>query len=205
MQKCAQYQALLALFSESQKRLWFRVLFAIWALISIYDTVVSQLVPDDTAKSLPKTWQVVIMTGDLLPWWGRLLILWLILCTIVIIVLVETSRRLKPATENPFVRYIKDGDSIRLHEPKSDKEEAFIKFRPDGEILNGYNIDSLGDSGTGNFTIVFGKDFPSDDIKAFAVGTPPKNLKFVSVSRGHAQVNFDETNNPIVALKFTVA
>jgi len=64
-----------------------------WALIGTYDTVLSQFVPDDTAEKLPKTWQVAVMTGDLLPWWGWLLVL----AAIVIVGLLEELSRLTKA------------------------------------------------------------------------------------------------------------
>lgn len=60
---------------EIQKRLWVRVVFWIWAAIATYDTVLSQFVPEKYSTHLPKAWQVTVMTGDLLPWWGWLLIL----------------------------------------------------------------------------------------------------------------------------------
>jgi len=87
MQKLAQYRAW---FEEISKRLWFKIAISVWAIICVYDTVLSQLIPDFIAKKLPKTWQVAIMTGDLLPWWGWLLVLALI----VIVALVEQLVRL---------------------------------------------------------------------------------------------------------------
>ena len=62
-------------FREIQKRLWVQVVLLVWAVIATYDTFLSQFVPEEYSAQLPKAWQVTAMTGELLPWWGWLLIL----------------------------------------------------------------------------------------------------------------------------------
>ena len=54
---------------------WVKWLLAIWAVASTYDLLLSQFVPDQWAKKAPKAWEAAVLAGDLLPWWGWLLIL----------------------------------------------------------------------------------------------------------------------------------
>src|SRR5713226_4872681 len=39
-----------------------KALFAIWGLIAVWDTFVSQFIPEEIAKSFPKAHQVITMT-----------------------------------------------------------------------------------------------------------------------------------------------
>jgi hypothetical protein len=48
---------------------WRAVLY-LYGGIAFYDLALSQLVPEEWAKRAPKTWQVAVLTGNLLPWWG---------------------------------------------------------------------------------------------------------------------------------------
>ena len=72
MSKIKQY---LAFFREIQERRWVKWALGFWALLAAYDLVLSQFLPEDISKQLPKVWKVAVVAGNLLPWWGWLLIL----------------------------------------------------------------------------------------------------------------------------------
>ena len=116
----------------------------------------------------------------------------------------------KVATENPNTRYIVSDKSIYIKEQSpqlpQERQYAFIKFGLNGTvaIMDSYNISSITDCGIRGFMVHFNNPFSTDNIKTFVVGTPPKDFRFVSVNASGARVTFDETDNPIVALKFEV-
>lgn len=73
---------------------WVRVLLGVWALSGIWDLALAEWIPEDTARKLPRVYQVIAMTTGLLSWQ-----LWLLLgALIVIVALVEHSYRLRRAT-----------------------------------------------------------------------------------------------------------
>jgi len=72
MQRTALYREF---FIEFSQRLWVKIALGIWTFICTYDTFQSQFLSEETAKRFPKAWQVPAMTGDLLPFWGWVLIL----------------------------------------------------------------------------------------------------------------------------------
>lgn len=194
MNRVSRYQAS---FVEISKRWWFRLLLLVWTLIGTYDLVLSQIIPPDFSKNFPKMWQL----GSLLPWWKWLLVFFVI----VIIALIENLLRMKRATEGADILYAKGRkltNIYELNEARPEDKSAFIKFRPYGDILNSHNISSITDIGHGRYGVNFSKCFPTDDIKAFVVGTPPKDFKFISVSRYGAEFAFDGSEKPIVSLKF---
>lgn len=47
-----------------------RLALGLWTLIGAYDLALSQVVPEEWSRRAPKAWQVAMLTGNLLPWWG---------------------------------------------------------------------------------------------------------------------------------------
>jgi hypothetical protein len=72
MGKLRQY---LALFRELQNRPVTKALLFFWPVAAIYDLLLSQFIPEHFARKFPKAWEVALMTGNLLSWWGWLLVL----------------------------------------------------------------------------------------------------------------------------------
>lgn len=58
-----------------QEKLWFKIAIYFWCIVSIYDQLLSQFIPEKISQHAPKAWEVTIMMGNLLPFWGWLLIL----------------------------------------------------------------------------------------------------------------------------------
>jgi hypothetical protein len=57
-----------AVISEILERPWFRVVLVIWAVSGAWDLAISQWIPEKYSQHLPKMYQMVAMTADLLPW-----------------------------------------------------------------------------------------------------------------------------------------
>jgi hypothetical protein len=81
----------IALSRKIQQSWWVRWALGIWASIAIYDLLLSQYIPAEFSKKAPKAWEVALIAGGLLPWWGWLLIL----AAIVIVALVQYLVRLR--------------------------------------------------------------------------------------------------------------
>jgi len=64
-----------ALFRKIERQPWVKWALGASTLLSTYDLWLSQLVPEKWAKNFPKAWEVAVMTGGWIPWWGWLLIL----------------------------------------------------------------------------------------------------------------------------------
>src|ERR1700685_3315626 len=58
----------LKILSEITERTWVRVLLAILPASGIWDLALSQWIPEQYAKKLPRVYQVIAMTTGLLPW-----------------------------------------------------------------------------------------------------------------------------------------
>ena len=76
MGKIKQY---LSHFRTIQEKLWVKITIFVWSFWATYDLFFSQFIPESISKKAPKAWEVAIMMGNLLPFWGWLLILALIL------------------------------------------------------------------------------------------------------------------------------
>ena len=63
------------IFENIAKQSLFKWFFRLWAAVATYDLIVSQFIPEEYAKHLPKAWQFAMTTGNILPLWGWLLIL----------------------------------------------------------------------------------------------------------------------------------
>lgn len=72
-------------FRKAENSTWVKWFLSIWTIAAIYDLLLSQFIPDEFSKTAPKAWQVAVMTGHILPIWGWLLIL----AVIVIVALLE--------------------------------------------------------------------------------------------------------------------
>jgi hypothetical protein len=51
-----------------------RWLLIVWGVITLWDTMVAQLMPPEWAPKMPNTYMVLVMTGGLLLWWQWVLI-----------------------------------------------------------------------------------------------------------------------------------
>ena len=54
---------------------WFQLLLILWGVVTFYDTVVSQFVPESFSKRFPKMHELITETSGWLPLWGWLLVL----------------------------------------------------------------------------------------------------------------------------------
>lgn len=53
---------------------WVKVLLALWSVICIYDTALSQIIPESLGNRFPKVRGVIAMTSGWLPFWAWLLV-----------------------------------------------------------------------------------------------------------------------------------
>jgi hypothetical protein len=60
--------------AEIWRRAWVRWCVYVWGPVGVYDSLLSQFVPEQWAKDLPRFWQVIVMAG-LMPFWAWLLFL----------------------------------------------------------------------------------------------------------------------------------
>ncbi len=69
------YHEYVLLFRTIQKKLLYKISLYIWSITAFYDQLLSQFIPETFSRKFPKSWEVAIMTGGLLPFWVWLLIL----------------------------------------------------------------------------------------------------------------------------------
>lgn len=84
---------------KAEERIWVKSLLFIWSLAAIYDLLLSQFIPEELSKKAPKAWEVAEMTGHILPFWGWLLIL----AIIIIVALLEQvirAQKVLPSSAN---------------------------------------------------------------------------------------------------------
>jgi len=58
-----------------EQRRWVKFLLGIWAVVAIYDLLLSQFIPEEFSTKAPKAWKIAMITGGWVPWLGWLLIL----------------------------------------------------------------------------------------------------------------------------------
>jgi hypothetical protein len=56
------------------KQRWVRSILVLWAILGAWDQFVSQMLPTEWGARVPNLFRVLALTGDLLPWWGWLLV-----------------------------------------------------------------------------------------------------------------------------------
>ena len=112
-----------------ETRPWFKRVVYLWGFLASYDLLLSQVIPEEYAKKAPKAWEATVLTGGLLPWWGWVLILALILT----IASLEYAARIK-RSHNPFLMTKHDiaaasGDDIEKHIESREQLQAEAAFQ----------------------------------------------------------------------------
>jgi hypothetical protein len=127
----------LDLAKDMLERPWFRGVLLLWGAIGIWDTALSQLVPDKISKDAPRVYQIAIwllnMTGGWLPFWGWLLI--------------GASLLVVGTLEFAFRTSHEERIRQRYLQPKGALEKGFLDFQVDGlqamdDLNNTINITS---------------------------------------------------------------
>lgn len=104
------------------RRPWARRVAFVWACLSAWDLVISQILPEHVAKDAPKLWQVTArllnMTSGWIPWWG-----WLILGMALLVVC---------CVEFAFRSLREERLHHRYSQPDANAEKGFLDFQADG-------------------------------------------------------------------------
>jgi hypothetical protein len=90
---------------------------AAWAVITAYDTLLSQFFPEDWAKKAPKMRELVSATSGWLPWWAWLLVL------AAIIVFASFEYAVRNARSSHSVRPASEHDKLPTFEPDTDSRQ----------------------------------------------------------------------------------
>jgi hypothetical protein len=94
---------------EISKRSWVRILGAIWLASGAWDLVLSEWIPEEYSKRLPRAYQVVAMSADMLSWQ-----LWILAgAAIAVVAAVSHKRRLRQAVGNSHEK--RQSKSIFVH------------------------------------------------------------------------------------------
>lgn len=108
---------------EMVERPWFKIGLLLWAVISIWDTALSQLVPETISKDAPRAYQIAIwllnMTGGWLSIWG-----WLLIGAALVVF---------AALEFAFRTLREDRLRQRYAQPATGHEKGFLDFQADGQ------------------------------------------------------------------------
>ncbi len=83
------------------KQVWFKILLPVWGISATYDLLLSQFVPETFSRKFPKICEVSIMTGCLLPFWGWLLILAVIIIIAAVEYAIQSKLQLARSTAKP--------------------------------------------------------------------------------------------------------
>jgi len=92
----------------------------------------------------------------------------------------------------------------RFFQVKSVDEDVttFIDFMTTGEILDDYNVASLTDNGTNDFSVNFYKPFGSDRINCVPLGETPRDFVVVEATSSYVRLKFAGPEPTRISMKF---